>query len=75
MELKGKQLTLWAKVSGALIAVVGLGLKATIAPGLPIDDVLKVAGFVVVVFSTIDVSLIAGNIFNTRRRGAGEMER
>jgi hypothetical protein len=74
MEMKGKALTLWAKAVGAMIAVGGLALKATATPGLEIDDVLKVAGFVAIVFAPVDLSMVAGNVFNTRRgpRKGGE---
>ncbi len=63
MELKGKPLSLGAKILGALIAVAGLALKATIAPDMPIDAVLKVAGFGVVIFASVDVSLWLEKIF------------
>mgnify|MGYP000937793668 CR=1 FL=1 len=57
IELKGKPLTLGAKIFAAVIAIVGLVLKATAAPSLNIDDVLKVAGFIFLIFSPIDVSM------------------
>ena len=69
MELKGKPLSLVAKLLGAVIAVGALALKATAAPALDIDAALKVAAFVVVVFAPIDVSMIMGNIFNPHRGG------
>jgi hypothetical protein len=66
MELKGKPLSLGAKIVGAVIAVGSLVLKATIAPELDIDAALKVAAFVVLIFATVDASLIAQNIFGKR---------
>jgi hypothetical protein len=63
MELKGKPLSLGAKITGAVIAVVSLILKATISPDLDIDAALKVAAFVVIVFSPVDISMVVGNIF------------
>ncbi len=66
-ELKGKPLTLTAKVFGSVIAVVGLALKATVNPALDIDAVLKVAGFIVVVFAPVDLSLILEKVFKGGR--------
>lgn len=63
MELKGKPLSLGAKIVGAAIAIAGLALKALAAPDLDINAVLKVAAFVPLLFSTIDVSLIMEAIF------------
>jgi hypothetical protein len=56
-ELKGKQLTLRAKIIGAAVAIASLGLKAA---GINIDipDAIKVSLFVVAIFSTVDLSLI-----------------
>jgi hypothetical protein len=63
MELKGKPLSLGAKIVGAIIAVGALVLKATVSPGLDIDAAIKVAAFVVLVFAPIDVSMWMRNIF------------
>jgi hypothetical protein len=63
MELKGKPLSLVAKILGAIIAIGALVLKATISPTLDIDAALKVAAFVVLVFAPVDVSMVMGNIF------------
>lgn len=68
MELKGKPLSLGSKIVAATVAIGGLLFKATIAPALDIDAVLKVAFFVVAIFGTIDISMIAGNIFGNRKR-------
>jgi hypothetical protein len=62
-ELKGKPLSLGAKIIGAIIAVSALVLKATISPGLDIDAAIKVAAFVVIVFAPVDVSMVMSNIF------------
>ncbi len=57
-ELKGKQLTLRAKIFAAAVAIVSLGLKvAGLAPSLDIIDALKVATFIVIIFSPVDISL------------------
>jgi predicted phage tail protein len=63
MELKGKPLSLGAKILGVCIAVGALVLKATISPGLDIDAAIKVAAFVVLVFAPIDLSMVMSNIF------------
>jgi hypothetical protein len=63
MELKGKPLSLGSKIVGASIAIAGLVLKALAAPDLDIDAVLKVAAFVPLLFSTVDISLIMEAIF------------
>jgi predicted phage tail protein len=63
MELKGKPLSLGAKILGVIIAVGALLLKATISPALDIDAAIKVAAFVVVIFMPIDLSMIMSNIF------------
>jgi hypothetical protein len=63
VELKGKPLSLGAKIIGALIAVTALVMKATISPLLDIDAAIKVAAFVVLVFAPIDVSMWMKNIF------------
>jgi hypothetical protein len=63
MELKGKPLSLGAKILGAVIAITALLFKATISPYLDIDAALKVAAFVVLVFAPVDLSMVLGNIF------------
>lgn len=63
MELKGKPLSLGAKILGAVIAVGALILKATVSPALDIDAAIKTAAFVVVIFAPIDLSMVMGNIF------------
>jgi hypothetical protein len=66
IELKGKPLSLGAKILGCIIAVGALCLKATVSPGLDIDAAIKVAAFVVIVFAPVDLSMIFGNIFGGR---------
>jgi hypothetical protein len=63
VELKGKPLSLGAKILGAIIAIGALALKATISPDLDIDAAIKVAAFVVLVFAPIDLSIVSKNIF------------
>ncbi|MDR1637821.1 MAG: hypothetical protein LBR93_10855 [Treponema sp.] len=63
MELKGKPLSLAAKILGATIAVGALVLKATVSPALDIDAAIKTAAFVVVIFAPVDLSMVMGNIF------------
>ncbi|MDR0877239.1 MAG: hypothetical protein LBN21_04240 [Treponema sp.] len=71
MELKGKPLSLGAKLLGAIIAVGALALKATVSPQLDIDAAIKVSAFVVLVFAPVDVSMVMSNIFGplANRRG------
>jgi hypothetical protein len=63
MELKGKPLSLGAKILGSVIAIMSLMLKASVSPDLDIDACLKVAAFVVIVFAPVDLSMVMGNIF------------
>ena len=65
MELKGKPLSLGAKILGAVIAIGALILKATISPELDIDAAIKVAAFVVIIFAPVDLSMIMSNIFTS----------
>lgn len=67
MELKGKPLTLGAKIIAAMLAIGGLVVKAFWSPALDIDAVIKVAAFVALVFAPIDLSLLATNIFGGRK--------
>lgn len=62
MELKGKPLSLSAKILATIISVAALVLQATIAPALNIDAALKVSAFVVLIFGPVDVSLVMGTI-------------
>lgn len=56
--LKGKQLTLIAKAYAALVVTAALALKVSGAlPGISIDEVIKGAVFVVVIFAPVDISL------------------
>ena len=71
MELKGKPLSLGAKVLGVVIAVGALVLKATISPALDIDAAIKVAAFVVLVFAPVDLSMVMGNIFSNNKTTSG----
>lgn len=73
VELKGKPLSLGAKILGVIIAVSALVIKAAFSPELDIDAAIKVAAFVVIVFAPVDLSIVFGNIFGTRgARGGGE---
>lgn len=67
MELKGKPLTLGAKIVSACLAIGGLALKAFWSPGLDIDAVIKVSAFVALVFAPIDLSLIVTNLFGDKK--------
>jgi hypothetical protein len=63
MELKGKPLSLGAKILGTVIAIGALVLKATVSPQLDIDAAIKTAAFVVVIFAPVDLSMVMSNIF------------
>jgi hypothetical protein len=67
MELKGKPLSLGAKILGAAIAVAALAVKATVSPDLDIDAALKTAAFVALVFAPVDLSMVMGNIFGPHK--------
>ena len=67
MELKGKPLTLGAKIVAAVLAIGGLCIKAFWSPSLDIDAVIKVAAFVALVFAPVDLSLVASNIFGIKK--------
>lgn len=57
-RLKGKQLTLGAKIAASIIVVLALGAKAfNLAPDLIIDDAIKVAAFIATIFAPVDVSM------------------
>lgn len=71
VELKGKPLSLGAKILGVIIAVGALVIKALVSPELDIDAAIKVAAFVVIVFAPIDLSIVFGNVFGTRS-GSGK---
>jgi hypothetical protein len=66
MALKGKPLSLGAKIVGASIALGGLAAKVWVNPQLDIDAVLKVAAFVPLLFATVDLSLIAESVFGKK---------
>jgi len=64
---KSKHLTNGAKIFAVVVTLVGLGLKASgVTPTLDMTDVLKVSGFIVLVFAPIDVSLMLQNIFKEK---------
>ncbi len=70
MELKGKPLSLGAKILGTIIVIAGLALKGfNLAPWIAIDDVIKAGAFVVLVFSPIDVSIWLEKIFVNNHGG------
>lgn len=71
MELKGKPLSLGAKMLGVIVVLAGLVLKGLgYAPDLVIEDVIKAAAFVVIVFSPVDVSIWLEKIF-IKNQGGG----
>lgn len=58
MVLKGKQLTLGAKIVASAIVISSLVLKASgRAPDLIIDDAIKVGAFIATIFAPVDISM------------------
>ena len=67
MELKGKPLTLGAKLLAGSIALAALIAKALgVAPGIVIREAIEVAAFVAILFAPIDVSLWLEKIFERK---------
>lgn len=65
--LKGKQLTLGAKLVAAAIVIISYGAKAAgFAPTLNVDDAIKIAAFVAVIFVPVDASLWVKTFFEGR---------
>ncbi len=65
--LKGKQLTLGAKLVAAAIVIASYGAKvAGFAPALNVDDAIKIAAFVAVIFVPVDASLWVKTFFEGR---------
>jgi hypothetical protein len=67
MELKGKPLSLGAKLLAIAIVLAALTSKALgFAPGLVIREAIEVAAFITLLFAPVDVSLWLENIFQKR---------
>lgn len=67
MPLKGKQLTLSAKLLAVAIVLISLGFKSVgYLPGVSMLEVIQSAGFIVAIFAPIDLSLVFDTIFNKR---------
>jgi multisubunit Na+/H+ antiporter MnhG subunit len=58
MQLKGKPLSLGSKVLAALIVLLALVAKALWGYDI-VDDAIKAAAFIAILFSPVDASLIA----------------
>lgn len=72
MELKGKPLSLVAKLLAIAIVVAALAAKAAgIAPGLAIREAIEVAAFVALLFAPVDVSLWLEKVFMRRPSEGG----
>ncbi len=70
VRLKGKPLSLGAKILAVIIVLGGLALKGLALIDIKVDDLIKVGGFVVIIFGTVDVSLIMEAIFGPGGLGA-----
>lgn len=56
-ELKAKKVSLVAKIVGAVIIVVGYGLKVTVVPAIDTNDLLKIGFSVMGIFGAIDLNI------------------
>lgn len=72
MELKGKTLTLAAKIVAALFVLLCFGLITVFGFNIEIDNVIKIGIFIALLFSPVDVSLWLQTFFsglsNTRNK-------
>ncbi|MDE5899334.1 MAG: hypothetical protein K2H09_08755 [Treponemataceae bacterium] len=68
MELKGKTLSLLSKVLALVFVIVCFVVSVVARIPIPIDDTIKVAVFVALVFSPVDVSMWIQNFFGSRPR-------
>lgn len=57
MELKGKQLSLSAKIAAIVFVLLCFVVMITTKIVIPIDDVIKIGAFIALVFSPVDISL------------------
>lgn len=57
MELKGKQLSLGAKLAAIIFALLCFALMAFFPVHFTANDVIKIALFIALVFSPVDISL------------------
>ena len=62
-ELKGKQLSLASKIAAVVFAVVMSVLSWVFGWQVPVTSILLVSLFIAFAFGTVDISLIAANIF------------
>ena len=61
-QLKGKQLSLEAKIFAGIFVIAAFILNSVFKWSLSMRDILMVGGFIALVFSPVDLSLIAKNI-------------
>lgn len=67
MELKGKTLSLLAKILAIVFVIACFVVSLVTRIPIPMDDTIKVAVFVALVFSPVDVSMWIQNFFGTRK--------
>ena len=67
MELKGKTLSLLAKILAIAFVIACFIVSLVTRIPIPMDDTIKVAVFVALVFSPVDVSMWIQNFFGTRK--------
>ncbi len=57
MELKGKQLSLGAKLAAVFFVLLCFAVMLVTKTPIPMNDVIKVGIFIALVFSPVDISL------------------
>lgn len=57
MELKGKQLSLAAKIAAVVFVLLCFAVMLITKIVIPINDVIKIGVFIALVFSPVDISL------------------
>lgn len=67
MELRGKTLSLLAKILAIVFVIACFIVSLVTRIPIPMDDTIKVAVFVALVFSPVDVSMWIQNFFGTRK--------
>lgn len=68
MSLKGKQLSLMAKIIALVFVIICFVVMVVTGVDIPIDDAIKVAIFAALVFSPVDISLWIENFQGNRHR-------
>ena len=68
MELKAKNTSLWAKIIGGIIILVGSVLKwFGIMPNATIQEICLVGACIMALFSTVDINLMLEKICHIKK--------